>query len=537
MTRPVLFLAFLLLLPLSHGHNLLFEVPEAPGSQALSIDKFSEPEISSLNIMAWMSAGHSGSVPRWVDWLPASYFGYRAGNSTQQQTRPTKLSAMPVPKAGSSETLLCLKPDANTLYTVPDNCRPLPAEGCGLVVSHDDEGVGGELPSLLFPYPCDDLLQEPKDPFNLSPPEPGSNLHPLLDENKSLLVWEGHSQKITFDFFQSRIPENFSWLDRYIHQPLWLYQTTDQQGQIIYYWYDPQGNRHVISRQEYWLILARLFESWLHRLYPEVFGPRLPAGGGWHVRVYTQRKPPQGRQASGRGQNASDSGPRSGARGRGTGTSGRGTGASGRGTGASGRGTGASGRGTGASDKTDDTIEGLVKEYQDNQLLGGISRYREKYNGIDHSKFCNRIKKVTSKRESPLSQKEKKQLEDFVIALSHDVEQTSFGAISISCCIHSLTSSQLLYPTSGDQKLTQAINTLTQALLKRVTKINDFREQGIANLLWAVAKLVENGLDHGQVNEAVTALLPLVAHAGGASGRVQASCLKGLSTCCGRWRN
>ena len=40
--------------------------------------------------------------------------------------------------------------------------------------------------------------------------------------------------------------------------------------------------------------------------------------------------------------------------------------------------------------------------------------------------------------------------------------------------------------------------------------------QGFINVLWAVAKLVDNGLlDHGQVNEAVTALLPLVAQGGG----------------------
>ena len=63
-----------------------------------------------------------------------------------------------------------------------------------------------------------------------------------------------------------------------------------------------------------------------------------------------------------------------------------------------------------------------------------------------------------------------------------------------------------------------------------------FKTQQISNLLWALAKLVDNGrlqLGSGQPGQpGVTALLPQVVTPPGPF-----KLLKEISTCCGRWRN
>ena len=62
----------------------------------------------------------------------------------------------------------------------------------------------------------------------------------------------------------------------------WSAQSVDQNGNIIYQWYDENGHLHTISEWEYKRRLSMYFQSWLELLYPEFFGPSLPAGGGWH---------------------------------------------------------------------------------------------------------------------------------------------------------------------------------------------------------------------------------------------------------------
>ena len=63
-------------------------------------------------------------------------------------------------------------------------------------------------------------------------------------------------------------------------------QSIDQNGNIIYQWYDEDGHLHTISEWEYRRRLTMYFQSWLEFLYPEFFGPALPAGGGWHQWQY-----------------------------------------------------------------------------------------------------------------------------------------------------------------------------------------------------------------------------------------------------------
>ena len=63
-------------------------------------------------------------------------------------------------------------------------------------------------------------------------------------------------------------------------------QTRDQDGNIIYQWYDQDGHLHTISEWEYKRQLSMYFQSWLEFLYPEYFGSSIPAGGGWHQWQY-----------------------------------------------------------------------------------------------------------------------------------------------------------------------------------------------------------------------------------------------------------
>ncbi|UYM17695.1 DUF1601 domain-containing protein [Endozoicomonas euniceicola] len=522
MTRLFFFLAFLLLLPLCHGHDPLFE-PYLPVPQALGIGNFDKPEVSSLAIMTWMMAGHRGSASGQVDWPLAGYFGFGDSRLTGQKAHPEMVSAMPTPEAGSAETLLCLEPATHTINPLPYNCRSLPADACGLVASHDPEVVDGEPAPLFFPVPCD-------LPFTKA----GASLYPLPCDDELCLGWESHSQKITLDFSQARVPDNFLRLVRRAGVlPGWFYQTTDQQGQVIYYWYDSQGNRHSISQQEYWLMLSRLFESLMHRFYPEVFDPPLPAGGGWHIWLYTRKSKPAGRQGSGRGR------------------------ADGR---AGGRGKiqlAAGGRGGNPDRKRPDskpgqrpvayvkpqpragatgtrkmpekapdtraaeTIASLVKEFKTGDLEAAAKRFKKKYNGKDHSYFCNRIKLATKKRGFSLTLEEKKQLQPFVTHLAEVISSSRFSGKHVSICVHSLTSSQLLYPFVSDRGLAGEIDTLTKALLIRVAQVRDLDSQGLSSLVWALAKLVEKGLEIQQTHSAVTALLPQVVQVTEQASRAQ----------------
>ncbi|UYM17694.1 DUF1601 domain-containing protein [Endozoicomonas euniceicola] len=507
MTRLFFFLAFLLLLPLCHGHDPLFE-PYLPVSQALGIGNFDKPEVSSLAIMTWMMAGHRGSASGQVDWPFAGYFGFGDSHFTGQKAHPEMVSAMPTPEAGSVETLLCLEPAIHTINPLPYNCRSLPVDACGLVVSHDPEVVDGEPAPLFFPVPCD-------LPFTKA----GASLYPLPCDDELCLGWESHSQKITLDFPQARVPDNFLRLVRRTGVlPGWFYQTTDQQGQVIYYWYDSQGNRYSISQQEYWLMLSGLFESLMHRFYPEVFDPPLPAGGGWHIWLYTRKSKPAGRQGSGRG--------RAGRRGKIQ------LAAGGRGGNPDRKRSGskpgqrpvayvkpqprAGATGTrkmpekAPDTRAAETIASLVKEFKTGDLEAAAKRFKKKYNGRDHSYFCHRIKLATRKRGFSLTLEEKKQLQPFVTHLTEVILSSQFSGKHVSTCVHSLTSSQLLYPFVSDRGLAGEINALTKALLIRVAQVRDLDSQGLSSLVWALAKLVEKGLEIQQTHSAMTALLPQV---------------------------
>ena len=510
MNSPGFCLIGLLLSPLwCPGQNLLFEPCGLPASQAC------KSAVGSLGFQALMMQGYAGGSAPQLPGLPLTgYSGYGNTGLIGLKYFPELVPVKASNKGYPVDISLCLEPAPGIAIPLPPGCRSLPTDACVLMVSHDEEVVDRKRPPLLLPYPCP--LWPPKA-------EADTDRYPQPCDIESCLTWENGSQKVTFDFSQTSVPDGFLRLDwaRYLNHHTWeVYQTTDQQGQVIYYWHDSQGNRHSISQQEYWLILSRFFESWLHRLYPELFGPPLPARGGRHIWGYIRKSKPAGRQASGRGRGKKKQPPAGGTEGK----SGREAVSSGAGQrpvayvrppprvdGATGgHSKPVAAQGTGAVE----TIASLMEEFEQGELKQLAKKIGRSYDGKKHSIFCTRIRKATQGRKLRLE--DKKQLQPFIIHLTEVVKSSQFDARSTSTCVHSLTSIQLLYPLrqAKDRDLIRAINALTEALLSNVAQLGEFDNQGVANLLWALAKLVENGqlqLDQGGLaNRAVTALLPQV---------------------------
>ena len=509
MNSPGFCLIGLLLSPLwCPGQNLLFEPCGLPASQAC------KSAVGSLGLQALMMQGYAGGSAPQLPGLPLTgYSGYGNTGLIGLKYFPELVPVKASNKGNPVDISLCLEPAPGIAIPLPPGCRSLPTDACTLMVSHDEEVADRKRPPLLLPYPCP--LWPPKA-------EADTDRYPQPCDIESCLTWENGSQKVTFEFSQTSVPDGFLRLDwaRYLNHHTWeVYQTTDQQGQVIYYWYDSQGNRHSISQQEYWLMLSRFFESWLHRLYPELFGPPLPALGGRHIWGYIRKSKPAGRQASGRGRGKKKQPPAGGTEGK----SGREAVSSGAGQrpvayvrpppgvdGAiGGHSKPVAAQGTGAVE----TIASLMEEFEQGELKQLAKKIGRSYDGKKHSIFCTRIRKATQGRKLRLE--DKKQLQPFIIHLTEVVKSSQFDARSTSTCVHSFTSIQLLYPLrqAKDRDLIRAINALTEALLSNVAQLGEFGNQAVANLLWALAKLVENGLQldqGGLANGAVTALLTQV---------------------------
>ena len=161
------------------------------------------------------------------------------------------------------------------------------------------------------------------------------------------------------------------------------------------------------------------------------------------------------------------------------------------------------------------------------------AKHNKSYGGKKHGQYCSKIKNVTKTRRKPLTDEEKLRFVPFMRHLSEVVY--SFNGISLSTCVHSLVASQLLYPPrftqgqrialsgeGGSVKVKEVQKALTEELLAAAASLAQlqnrtpygFDAQAISNLLWALTKLVENGLlqlDQGDLaRQAVTALLPQV---------------------------
>ncbi|MBO9497318.1 DUF1601 domain-containing protein, partial [Thalassotalea sp. G20_0] len=146
------------------------------------------------------------------------------------------------------------------------------------------------------------------------------------------------------------------------------------------------------------------------------------------------------------------------------------------------------------------------------------ARYGDHYDGKTHSQFACSIKQYTSREKRPLNHSEQRQL----IPLLHDFKVTpGWTWRSLTTMLHSFTSAGVFIPhTYMDEGNRETQAALLSALLDTVIlKCNqkseawDIDAQGTANLLWAVAKLVDNGLQlekTPKLKEAVVGLLPHV---------------------------
>ncbi len=154
------------------------------------------------------------------------------------------------------------------------------------------------------------------------------------------------------------------------------------------------------------------------------------------------------------------------------------------------------------------------------EIMAGLvrksKRFGHRYDGRDHGLYASSVKKYTSAAKRPLNRAEQSQL---MRLLQNFAATRSWNWRSLTTTFHSLTSAGVFTPhkpVDERVKRTQAalLSTLLDAIRFKCNKKAeawDIDAQGIANLLWAMAKLVDNAQERTpELNGAVVALLPLV---------------------------
>ncbi|WBA79330.1 DUF1601 domain-containing protein [Endozoicomonas sp. GU-1] len=158
----------------------------------------------------------------------------------------------------------------------------------------------------------------------------------------------------------------------------------------------------------------------------------------------------------------------------------------------------------------------LIKQEVMDDLVSQSARFGDRYDGRNHGWYASSIKKYTSVTKRPLNRAEQSQL---MRLLQNFTATRSWSWRSLTTTLHSLTSAGVFTPHKPmDErvKLTQAhlLSTLLDAVIfkcNQKTQARDVDAQGVANLLWAMAKLVDNGQGQtSELKEAVAALLPHV---------------------------
>ncbi|MGO0307059.1 DUF1601 domain-containing protein [Endozoicomonas acroporae] len=142
--------------------------------------------------------------------------------------------------------------------------------------------------------------------------------------------------------------------------------------------------------------------------------------------------------------------------------------------------------------------------------------FGHRYDGRDHGLYASSIKKYTSAAKRPLNRAEQSQL---MRLLQNFAATRSWNWRSLTTTLHSLTSAGVVTlhkPMDARVKLTQAnlLSTLFDSIIfncKQIPPPRDIDAQGVANLLWAMAKLVDSGQERTpELKEAVAVLLPHV---------------------------
>ncbi|MGO0309282.1 RAP domain-containing protein [Endozoicomonas acroporae] len=170
---------------------------------------------------------------------------------------------------------------------------------------------------------------------------------------------------------------------------------------------------------------------------------------------------------------------------------------------------------SGHSIKPVQDFNALITQAKMDDLVRTSTQYGDRYNGKKHSQFACSIKQYTSRSKRPLNRSEQCQL----IPLLHAFKATpGWPWRSLTTTIHSFTSAGVFTPHKymNENKEAQAalLSTLLDAVIvkcKQKPEARDIDAQGTANLLWALAKMVGNGLElekTPKLKEAVAALLP-----------------------------
>ncbi|WP_163373248.1 DUF1601 domain-containing protein [Endozoicomonas acroporae] len=172
----------------------------------------------------------------------------------------------------------------------------------------------------------------------------------------------------------------------------------------------------------------------------------------------------------------------------------------------------------GHSIKPDHGFNALITKEKMDWLEGASTHYGDRYDGKKHSQFATLIKQYTSASQRPLNHSEQRQL----IPLLHNFKATpGWTWRSLTTTFHSFTSAGVFTPHKYmDEWVKEAQAALLSTLLDPVIlKCNQKPEargidaMGTVNLLWALAKLADNGLaleKTAKLKEAVVAVLPQV---------------------------
>ncbi|WP_163371146.1 RAP domain-containing protein [Endozoicomonas acroporae] len=155
----------------------------------------------------------------------------------------------------------------------------------------------------------------------------------------------------------------------------------------------------------------------------------------------------------------------------------------------------------------------LIKRETMAGLVSTSDRFGHRYDGRNHGQYASSIKKYTSASKRPLNRAEQSQL---MRLLQNFTATRSWNWRSLTTSLHSLTSAGVFTPfkpMDEHVKRTQAalLSTLLEVIIFKCNQkphARDIDAQGVANLLWAIAKLVDNGQEQTpELNMAVAALM------------------------------
>ncbi|MBO9497158.1 DUF1601 domain-containing protein [Thalassotalea sp. G20_0] len=156
----------------------------------------------------------------------------------------------------------------------------------------------------------------------------------------------------------------------------------------------------------------------------------------------------------------------------------------------------------------------LIKQEVMDGLVSKSGHFGHRYDGRHHSRYACLIKKYTSAAKRPLNRAEQSQL---MRLLQNFTATPGWNWRSLTTTLHSFTSAgvfTLHNPIDERVKHTQValMSTLLGAIIfkcNQKAQASYIGAQGVANLLWAMAKLIDSGQERKPgLNEAVAALLP-----------------------------